>query len=135
MPARGERLLAAELIGTEVIITARQLAKKQVPTPRHYFAALLAFAGLSGLALIGDDQADFAAALGGLVLLSAAISFPEFFTWAAQAAGGPGFGPSTATTTKPKAPPKFSIIGSVPITGRPICNTFPILKKVPYLCG
>lgn len=88
MPTRGERLLAAELIGTEAIVTARQLADKNVPAPHQYLAGLVAYGMLSGLALVGEPQADFAAALGGLVLLTALVSFPELFTWLAESAGG-----------------------------------------------
>ena len=100
VPSRGERILAAELIGSQVIITAHSVSDGVVPSPRRYFAGLVVYGGLSGVALLSDQAAEFAAAFGGLVLLATLLSFPGFFEWLAGAAGGPT--PTIVQAPRPK---------------------------------
>jgi hypothetical protein len=77
----GERVLAGELVGVSVLVTARELHGGQIPKPRQYMAVLVVYAALSAVALVGDDAAELAAGLGALVLLSALMSFPDIASW------------------------------------------------------
>jgi len=142
-----ERILAAELIGTELLVTVKHLSAGEAPKPRAYFAGLVAFGALSAFALVSDESAKLAAGVGGLVLLSAAIRFPEFFTWLVAAAGGPGYAPAPANNapavkTPPGAKAIIDGIGSIiPTPGNLnkargwVCGNVPGAKRLPLICG
>jgi hypothetical protein len=68
----GERLLAAEWVLVTVVQTGDALAEQSGPTlpnPGRYFATMIAFLFLAGLALFGPNASKFAGRFGALVTL------------------------------------------------------------------
>lgn len=82
MASAHERALAAEWLAVMIIETGDALAKhgKQgkrfLPQPSRYFATMVAYLLLAGVALFGDKAARVASALGALVALTIVMAPP-----------------------------------------------------------
>lgn len=90
MPAAGEKLLAAELmvvLGVETMdaLSGANTGTFSLPNPSQYFATLVVFLVLSGVAAFGEKPARLASAFGGL----AALTILMAPTKASKAAGHP----------------------------------------------
>lgn len=75
MASAAERTLAMEWLGVLVVETGDALyhsSKKKftLPSPQRYFATMVAYLILAGVALFGEKAGRVAAALGGLVALT-----------------------------------------------------------------
>ncbi|HMK62032.1 MAG TPA: hypothetical protein VK386_00315 [Acidimicrobiales bacterium] len=85
MASHAEKVLAVELLGFVAIQTGDafytskaagttgQMGGPTLPAPSQYFAGLIVFVMLAGLAATGQKAGRFAAAFGGLVLLYMAV--------------------------------------------------------------
>jgi hypothetical protein len=82
MPSAHERTLAAEWIVVVLVQTGDALAGgpqgplggPKLPNPARYFAAMIAYLMLAGLALFGDKAGKLAASLGGVAALAILIA-------------------------------------------------------------
>lgn len=114
MPAPGERLLAAEMIGclalswaAEVYGNRANLAADPLdaaPKPQTFLPIIGAYSALGLLALFGPQPARLAAGIGGLVamvviLKAAAVLFPN--ANASPAGGGSGAAQTTSLFSAP----------------------------------
>lgn len=79
MASQYERLLAVEWIAVFAIETGDALysskeKKFSLPQPQRYFATMIAYLMLAGLALFGEGAAKVAAALGGVAALTIVLA-------------------------------------------------------------
>lgn len=118
-----ERLLAGELIVTELIVTGRELSAGRAPKPHQYVAALIAFGMLSALGLLGPAEADLAAKIGALVVLVALLSAPAMFVWLSKVSGGAGPKVVQAPSKKTSSGGGL-ILGALPIAAGDAIGSF-----------